>query len=515
MVPDDDIIGQRDDADKPRPQADGPDRLTRRERRRRWILLAILLLLLLLLAYTTYYFVQNRRLPLTGGLGEPEFVEPPQYLYSITGEGENRLDIPLGVDVADDGRVYVVDFARRRVSVFTNNGGYLFSFDSLQDGSKLGNPVQIHIAGDEVWVSDRRLRTIEVFDLDGEHLRTFDPGDEEDFDWSPMAMQTDADGGVWVTDVGGTTRHRLHYFSEEGSRSLTIGRTVQADSLEDSPEGFFFPTGVALSADGRVYVSDGNNRWLQVFNTSGEFQAFVDTSGIPRGIAIDEENRIYVVDAAAHNVEVYDLEGTRITGFGGRGIGAGQFNYPNYVALDDRPKIYVSDRENDQVQVWGWPTAEPPLPPLAPGGSPLWWSLCAVPPLLLLPLLLLRRRRVVVTPDFMEVLIAAEYVEAVSKKRRLRLVAPVEDRPVYAGRTEQGVELEKLIAFEEYSESDAQVFVERFGASVRDAMLLSMAERAKALATEDLELRALATSADVRAVNVGEFMGMFVPDHRS
>ena len=491
---------------------EGPGGLTRKERRRRWFLLILLLLLLLLLGYSTYYFLENRRLPLTGGIADPETVSPPQYLYSITGEGENELNIPLGVDVAPDGRVYVVDFAKRRVSVFTNAGRFLFAFDELVDGTKLGNPVQVHITDGEVWITDRRLKSIEIFDLEGEHLRTFEPEGEEDYDWSPLAVEDSPDGGFWVTDVGGSKNHRLHYFSEEGSRTLTIGSTYQANSLEDAPGGFYFPTGVALSSDERVYVSDGNNRRVQVFGLDGEFKAFVDTSGIPRGIAIDNQDRVYVVDAGAHSIEIYDLEGTRLTQFGGRGMGPGQFNYPNYVALDDRPKIYVSDRENDQVQVWGWPATPPALPPVVDASSPWTWALCLIPPLFLLPLLLRRKRRVVVTPEFVDILVSAEYIADVAKKRRLQLVAPVADGPIYAGRVEQDVKLDELIKLEEHSESDARVMMERFGATDRQAILLAMADRAKALATEDDELTRLAERADVRAVNVGEFVGMFVPE---
>jgi len=489
------------------PQQTDPKKLTTRERRRRSILLALLILVLLLLSYFTYYFVQNRRLPSIGV--EPagsDYVPPPRYLYSISGDGNSEMFRPVGVGVAADGRVYVADFGNHRVSVFTNPGAYLFSFSKTADGT-LENPVHLAVKGDEVWVSDRRFRKIYVFDLEGNYKREFKPKDAK-LKWAPLAFAFDSAGLLRATDVGQTDRHRLLYFSQDASITASVGKTGQINSIEEAPGDFYFPNGVAVARRGDVYVSDGDNRRIQVFDAAGEFVRFIDTSGVPRGIAIDAKQRVYVADALAHSVDVYDLKGGKITGFGERGFGPGQFNYPNDIAIDRRGRIYVSDRENDQVQVWGWPVAEPPkLPPVT---SPVW-PLCLTP-LLLLPLLLLLRRkiRIVVTPDFIEGLEKFEEIKAVSENSRLRLIAPEEDRTLYEGREVEGVLLTELLTFEEYSESDAQALVDKLRVPLREAMLLSMAMRAKALATEDYELRRLAIVAEIRSVDVQEFRQMYL-----
>lgn len=489
------------------PQQD-PRRLTSREKRNRIILLAILFALLMLLLYLTYYYVQNRRLP-TIGLQDArsDYVQPPRYLYSITGLGPSAMYRPVGLGVADDGRVYVVDFGNRRVSVFTNAGAYLFSFNKT-DGGTLGNPVHLAIKGEEVWVTDRRHRTIFVFDLEGEFLREFVPAGEDEFDWTPLALSFDAAGAPRITDVGQTELHRLLYFSVEGSITASVGKTGQVDSLEEAPGDFMFPNGVAIDRKGEVFVSDGDNRRVQVFDSAGEFLRFMDTSGVPRGIAIDSKERVYVADALAHSVDVYSTKGARITQFGERGFGPGQFNYPNDIALDSRGRIFVTDRENDQVQVWGWPVAEPPPVPLPK--SPWWW-LCLTP-LLLLPLLLLLRRkiRIVVTPDLVAGLEAMQEIRAVQDRKRLKLVAPIEDKPLYEDRQPEGIRLVDLLTFEQHSEPDAQSIRERLRCTEREAIFIAMALRAKALGTDDQNLRLLAIVADVRTVDVKEFREVFL-----
>jgi DNA-binding beta-propeller fold protein YncE len=496
-------------------QAD-PRKLTGRERRRRIIILVLLTLLLLLLGWMAYHYTVNRRLPSFGiAAPGPNGIAPPQYLYSISGSGASEVRRPVGVGVADDGRVYVADFGNRRISVFTNAGRYLFSFNKTAEGN-LVSPVHLAVRGKEVWVSDRRYRALFVFDLEGKYLRKFETKNEK-FEWTPLAFSFDASGGLKATDVQYTNKHRLLYFSADGSRTVTLGKTAQVKVLQDSPGTFLFPNGVAIAPNGDVYVSDGDNRRVQVFSPTGEFVRFVDSSGVPRGIAIDTKGRVYVADALAHTVGVYDLKGQSLTRFGSRGYGPGQFNYPNDVTLDKRGRIYVSDRENDQVQIWGWPVIV--APGLAPPSSPWAWlaALACCFPLLFLPFLIWSRRkiRIVVTPEFVYELEQLEEIAAVAERTRLRLVAPAEDRDMYEGRVVEDVTLTELLAFEEHSESDVRALREKYGMEERPAILLALTARAKALGTVDRELRLLAMLAELRVVDPQEFREAYLGRTRS
>ena len=75
-------------------------------------------------------------------------------------------------------------------------------------------------------------------------------------------------------------------------------------------------------------------------------------------MAIDGDGRLYVVDTTAHTVKVYDLpdEVTEVPSyvgsFGVEGFDDGTFQYPNGIAIDGDGRIYVTDRENNRVQVW-------------------------------------------------------------------------------------------------------------------------------------------------------------------
>jgi len=480
--------------------------LTRRQKRNRTILLVALLLLLALLSYATYYFINNRNLP-TVNIGSVQpALAPPEYMFSITGKGASEMDRPAGVDVGADGRVYVVDAGNRRVSVFTSTGRYLFSFRDTDKG-QLRAPVNVAIKGSEVWVTDRRYRAIYIFDLEGKYLRTFKPKNEAKFAWGPLALTFDKSGALRSTDVGITDKHRVIYFSTEGSRTVTFGKTVQANSLLESPSEFFFPSGIAVADNGDVYVSDSNNRRIQVFTPKGEMIRIIDSSGIPRGLAIGSK-RLFAVDALAHVVDIYDLNGKRLVQFGSKGFGPGQFNYPADVALDARGRIYVSDRENNQVQVWGWPVAAPPA--ITTPSTPWGWALCLLPLLLLLVPFFLRKVRVVVTPDFVEALIEEGAILPLSKSRKLRLMCSESDHALYEGRLVGEVDLGDLIEAEAFSESDVRAMREKLDIGEDQAIVLALADRAHALCTQDADLRRLALLAEIATLDADEFIERYL-----
>ena len=480
---------------------------------RKWILLALLLLLLGLLGYSAYYFNQNKSLPIPG-LGRLEAaLTPPEYLFSITGAGSNQLKNPVGVGVGRDGRVYAVDFDNKRISVFNQNGRYLFSFSKVADGkaTALRAPVHLAIAKDgNIWVTDRRLRGIYIFTADGKFVRKFLPNGDPNFQWSPLALTFDADGALRVTNVAFSDQHEVIYFDSSGQIKKRVGQTAQVKNAEEAPGFFYFPNGLAVTSDGRVYVSDGDNRRVQVLDDAGLFKRFVATSGVPRGIAIDSQKRLYVVDALAHQVDIYDLEGKALTKFGEQGFGPGQFNYPNDVALFNN-RIFITDRGNDQVQVWGWPTTA--IPVVRAPSTPLGWLLCLSPLLLLPLLLLLRRKRFAVTEDFVDAMIAVGRVDML-EERRFRFVTPEPDHGVFVGRVEEGVDLGEVIQAEPYSDSDARAIAEWLGVSETTSIRLSVAKRTKGLCTEDEELRRFAIIMDIAVYDQAEFIARYARQAR-
>jgi len=76
------------------------------------------------------------------------------------------------------------------------------------------------------------------------------------------------------------------------------------------------------------------------------------------------------------------------------------------------------------------------------------------------------------------------------------------------------VDLGELITPEEHSDSDVRAMRERLEIGEREAILLTLADRAKALCTEDPDLRRLARLAEIATLDAAAFEELYVNDRK-
>lgn len=259
---------------------------------------------------------------------------------------------------------------------------------TVPDNRQLGPMAAVAAdAGDRIYLFQRAVTPILVFDKDGKFLRSWGDGLVK----TAHGLRIDRDGNVWITDIGS---HLVMKFSAEGKLLLTLG---QKDQAGDTADRFNKPTDVAVAADGTIYVSDGygnsrvvkfskdgkylkewgkkgkgegefnlphaifldakglvhvgdreNNR-IQVFDTEGKFLSQWKESGAPYGLHLTSD-RVLVADGRAHGVNVLDLRGKRLGGWGEKGMEPGQFNVPHWICADSQGAIYVAEVTGKRVQ---------------------------------------------------------------------------------------------------------------------------------------------------------------------
>lgn len=167
-----------------------------------------------------------------------------------------------------------------------------------------------------------------------------------------------ADGSLYVADSG---NHRIQHIGADG-QVLEVWGTFADVAQGDAPGGTFNePWGVAVGPDGSVYVTDTWNHRIQKFSPSGAFITMwghggqADTPDAfwgPRGITVDEKGRVFVTDTGNQRVVVFDANGNPITQFGSLGMEAGMMDEPVGIALDAEGRVYVADTWNQRVQVF-------------------------------------------------------------------------------------------------------------------------------------------------------------------
>ncbi len=281
----------------------------------------------------------------------------PTYLFSIYGDTKNgRLQKPLGVAVNEDNKtIYVADSLNARIAAFDMDGKFLFKFDKVGKKGKLRNPsyIEVNPIDGNVYVADPTFASIMIYNSKGKYVRTYVPNKNKKFPWVPLGMTFDDDANLYVADKG---LSRVVKFDSQAKRLLSIGKHGQVlKKIKEKPGQLYFPNTVAVGSNGDVYVSDGNNQRVQIFDKKGKFKKILPVKGLPRGIALVEGGSsagLYVVNTFDHQVQVFDKDGGNLLfKFGELGQGEGEFRYPNDLEIKGK-RLYIVDRENSRIQVW-------------------------------------------------------------------------------------------------------------------------------------------------------------------
>jgi DNA-binding beta-propeller fold protein YncE len=275
----------------------------------------------------------------------------------VTGErrmGEG-IDKPYGV-AARNGKVYVGDTVGRFVMMYDLNAGKFARIGRDGPGA-LRMPFGLEVdARGNLYVVDGSTKRVQVFDPAGKHLRTLG----EDIKWSrPVGIAIDdARKRLYIVDTGGvdSEEHKVRVLDmDTGKQLLEIGKRG------DGPGEFNLPRDAAVGADGKLYVVDGGNFRIQVFDATGKhLQTFGGVGrqtgqfSRPKEIAADKDGNLYVVDTAFGNFQIFDPQGQLLLAVGSRGNSdtPARFMLPAGIAVDVDGRVYMADQFFRKVEVF-------------------------------------------------------------------------------------------------------------------------------------------------------------------
>jgi len=211
-------------------------------------------------------------------------------------------------------------------------------------------PRAIAMAPDGSLVVIDKTARVQRFSAEGKFLSAFPMPDGQA--GKPTGLAVAADGSLWVAD---THYHRVLVFTPEGKLLREIGR------VGNDPGCFLYPTHVAFAPDGRVFVSEyGGNDRISVFSPDGNFLTSLGSPGEgdgqlsrPSAMAVDaSRGRLYVADACNHRIAIYDLSGKLQGYFGSAGVAPGELRYPYGLSLMADGQLAVCEFGNNRVQVF-------------------------------------------------------------------------------------------------------------------------------------------------------------------
>ena len=200
---------------------------------------------------------------------------------------------------------------------------------------------------DRVFVFNRGNHPVILFDAMGNFLSSWGEGVFA----RPHGITIGPDDSVYCTD---DLDHTVRKFTPDGRLLFTLGTSgnpsdtgatsIDFRTIRHAGPPFYFPTNVALSPDGDIYVSDGyGNARIHKFSPTGKLLLSWGAPGggpgefrVPHGIAVAKDGTVVVADRENSRLQFFSPEGDYLREW--RDIAR-----PCQVILDPQGKFFVAE----------------------------------------------------------------------------------------------------------------------------------------------------------------------------
>ncbi|HQR44878.1 MAG TPA: NHL repeat-containing protein [Thermoanaerobaculia bacterium] len=293
---------------------------------------------------------------------------------------------PEGVVADARGNLYVADSGCNKIRKILPGGvvttlagsGYSGSTDGTGAAATFFYPRGVAVDGaGNVYVTDsgsRKIRKVSAGGVvttlagTGMHGNIDGPAAEATFA-APTGIAVDAAGNLYVANTATDTIRKI---TPSGTVSTLAGSGEKGSADgKGTAATFRSPYGLALDAEGNVYVADHGNEKIRKVAPDGLVTTFAgsgvtggaDGTGTsasfstPFGMAVDASGNVYVADAGNNKIRKISPEGV-VTTFAGSGNcgsadgtgAAAAFNGPSGLAVDGAGNFWVADTWNSRIR---------------------------------------------------------------------------------------------------------------------------------------------------------------------
>jgi streptogramin lyase len=227
--------------------------------------------------------------------------------------------------------------------------GVVEGWEQLPAGYEHRDVAGVAVDGeDRIFLICRGDHPIIVYDRKGNFIRSWGEGD---FTYRTHGITAAPDGTVWCTDDG---NHTVRRFTPEGKLLMTLGTpNTAADTGYDGKDymtitkpadAFNRPTNLAIGPKGDLYVSDGyGNCRVHRFAPTGERKRSWGVPGtgpgqfyLPHGIAVAADGRVFVCDRENDRIQIFSPEGEYLSEWT-------DTQRPTHLVFDAKGRAFVSE----------------------------------------------------------------------------------------------------------------------------------------------------------------------------
>ncbi|HET9951365.1 MAG TPA: NHL repeat-containing protein [Candidatus Eisenbacteria bacterium] len=271
---------------------------------------------------------------------------------------DSRFNVPRAVVLnSARGEILVGDTGNHSVDVFSLFGRPLARYVhrvERHDGTWVdGNPVGLAVDSvGRILVVDAAASYVDVLDGLGRSFARLEPPASADSGTAGPGAVTVLKSGVILVGMSGDTG-RIYRFTREYALDGSWGEAGR------SPGQLSSVIGLAEEADGRILVVCPDTELaVQRFTADGKFvegfgrhEIGPGNFSFPSGITITSDGSLYVSDELRHVVVVLDSTGKQVDAIGGGGPGPGQFEYPSALSSDNQGRLAVVERGTARLQL--------------------------------------------------------------------------------------------------------------------------------------------------------------------
>jgi len=327
-----------------------------------------------------------------------------------------RFNQTAGIAVGAAGSLFVGDQNNHTIRKITPAGVVTTFAGAAGQAGYVDGPVAIARFNEPYFLAFDAAGNLYVSELGNHTIRKITPegvvstfaGGGGQFN-RPIGLAFDAADNLYVAD---SAQHAIRIVTPGGLVLTLAGALGNSGSNDGSATTarFYFPVGLALDAEGNIFVSDAGNDTVRKISSNGVVttlagapgqKADTDGSGSvarfyqPSGICLAADGNLIVADPGNSTIRRITPAGvvTTIAGLARQagtadGIGAAaRFFNPGYVAFDAAGALFVSDPFNHRISratsVIGFPqlTTVPTNQTFGPQGTTLSVTATGTPPL--------------------------------------------------------------------------------------------------------------------------------------
>ena len=262
----------------------------------------------------------------------------------ITQYGGKKFQRPLGVTTTTNDDVVVVDNDNKDVVILNKDMKLIRSFGQGSGDSKLNDPRGVAVGHNVIAVSEFSYHVVKKFTLQGDYLSKFGSYGSGDGQFiNPRGLTFNSKGLLYVVDHSNC---RIQLFDNNNNFLFKFG------SKGSNPGQFQYPHYIALDSSDQVYVTDiSSSGGIIVFSEDGHFIKKINCNN-PYPICLTPDDYIITgTGSDRSSLTVFSPTHQLITKFGTNGSQRGQFNNILGVAVNSVGTIFVTERNNQRLQV--------------------------------------------------------------------------------------------------------------------------------------------------------------------